>query len=235
MVSDAETQIPKPGAVYYFGRAVLRPLFAVVYGARTSGRENLPATGPVLLVSNHLSGWDTVLIPTAASRPVQFLTKSSLFTRPGVLGRFLGWFFTSIGGVPVLRTAGQAAQAALESGARILRAGSAFAVFPEGTRSRDGRLYKGRSGAGWMALETGAAVVPVGVIGTAEMTPFGMLRGRTRPEVRFGRPLDLSDLTGLPQGAARRIATERMMDAIAALSGQERADVVNGSSQDAGA
>ncbi|WP_402842927.1 lysophospholipid acyltransferase family protein [Microbacterium sp. GXS0129] len=234
-MSEAETPIPRPGAVYFVGRAVLRPLFTALYGARTSGREHVPPTGAVLLVANHLSGWDTVLIPTAASRPVQFLTKSSLFTRPGPLGRVLRWFFTSIGGVPVLRTAGQAAQAALDSGARILRAGSVFAVFPEGSRSRDGRLYQGRSGAGWMALETGATVVPVGVVGTADMALFGPLRGRPRPEVRFGAPLDLSDLEGMPRGAARRIATERIMAAIAALTSQERADEVNGSSRDAGA
>src|SRR5689334_15660532 len=102
MVSDVETPVPRPGAVYYFGRTVLRPLFALVYGARTAGRDNLPSDGPVLLVANHLSGWDTVLIPTAASRPVQFLIKSSLFTRPGIIGRLLRWFFSSIGGVPVL-------------------------------------------------------------------------------------------------------------------------------------
>lgn len=234
-MSESEAaSIPRPGAVYFLGRAVLRPLFAVLYGTRTSGRERLPESGAVLLVSNHLSGWDTVLIPVAASRPVQFLTKSSFFTKPGLVGRFSRWFFTSIGAVPVLRTAGQAAQAALESGAGILRAGSVFAVFPEGTRSRDGRLYKGRSGAGWMALETGATVVPVGLVGTGDMRPFGHLRGRRRPEVRFGAPLDLSDLADMPRGQARRVATERIMAAIAALSGQERVDALNVSGSDAG-
>jgi 1-acyl-sn-glycerol-3-phosphate acyltransferase len=188
----------------------------------------------VLLASNHLNAWDTVLIPVAAIRPVQFLTKSSYFEKSGPLGAFLKWFFTNIGAVPVLRAAGSEAQAALAAGSSILSAGSVFAVFPEGTRSRDGRLYKGRGGAAWMALETGAAVVPVGLIGTGDMRVFGWLRrGSARPEVRFGTPLRLSDLADKPGGVARRIATERIMDAIAELTGQERADEFNATSSDA--
>ena len=233
MSSAGTPSIERPGAVFFVGRAVLRPLFQVLYRTRTTGREHLPTEGAVLLASNHLSGWDTVLIPVASPRPVQFLTKSAFFTNPGVVGRIQRWFFTSIGAVPVIRTAGQAAQASLESGARILRAGSTFAVFPEGTRSRDGRLYRGRSGAAWMALDTGATVVPVGLVGTHRMTPFGWLRGKGRPEVRFGDPIDLSDLADQPNGVARRIATDRIMDAIAALTGQRRTDTLNATSSDA--
>lgn len=234
-MTDADPlPVARPGAVFFAGRAILRPLFQVLYRTRTVGRENVPTTGAVLLASNHLSGWDTVLIPVAARRPVQFLTKSAYFTKAGLGGRLQRWFFTSIGAVPVIRTAGQAAQAALESGARILRAGSVFAVFPEGTRSRDGRLYRGRSGAAWMALDTGATVVPVGLVGTGTMVAFGWLRGRGRPEVRFGEPVDLSDLADTPKGVARRVATERIMDAIAVLSGQARVDELNASSTDGG-
>lgn len=234
MADAPSVTVSKPGWVYFFGRAVLRPLFWVLFRTRRSGQENIPADGPVLLASNHLSGWDTVLIPVASSRPVQFLSKQSLFTRTGALGAFLRWFFTGIGGVPVHRSAGRDAQAALDAGSAILRAGSVFAVFPEGTRSRDGRLYKGRGGAAWMALDTGATVVPVGLIGTADMKAFRWLvRGAPRPEVRFGTPLDLSDLGGLAAGPARRVATERIMDAIADLTGQERADHANAASTDA--
>ncbi|WP_040168250.1 lysophospholipid acyltransferase family protein [Microbacterium gorillae] len=233
-MSDSPTRpVARPGGVYFVGRAVLRPLFAILFRARRTGRTALPRTGAVLLAANHLSGWDTVFIPVAASRPVQFLTKSSFFTGTGLRGRVSRWFFTSIGAVPVLRTAGHAAQAALDAGRDILRSGSVFAVFPEGTRSRDGRLYRGKTGAAWMALETGATVVPVGVIGTDRLVPFGWLLGRGRPEVRFGAPLDLSDLADLPTGRARRLATERIMDAIAALTGQDRADSTNASSADA--
>ena len=224
---------PRPGAVYFVGRTILRPLFWLLYRPAVQGRAHIPAHGPVLLASNHLSSWDTVLIPVAASRPVQFLTKSSYFTRPGVLGRVLRWFFTSIGGVPVVRSRGRDARAALDAGARILRAGSAFGIFPEGTRSRDGRLYRGHGGAAWLALETGAAVVPVGLVGTDRMRALRHLRpGHTRPAVRFGAPIDTSDLAGLPLGRARAELTERLMRAIADLSGQTRADAVNASSRD---
>lgn len=210
----------------------MRPYFWLLYRTRRSGHRALPKTGALLLAANHQSGWDTVLIPVASPRPVQFLTKSAYFSRSGLGGRLLRWFFTAIGAVPVLRTAGGQAQAALEAGSAILRAGSVFAVFPEGTRSRDGRLYRGRSGAAYMALDTGAAVVPVGLVGTDRMRPFGWLRGLGRPEVRFGSPLDLSDLAELPAGQARRQATERIMDAIAALTGQERAEELNATSRD---
>lgn len=212
---------------------MLRPLFWLLFRTRRTGHKDIPTAGPVLLASNHLNAWDTVLIPVAAVRPVQFLTKSSFFERSGVLGAFLRWFFTNIGAVPVLRAAGSDAQAALAAGSAILSAGSVFAVFPEGTRSRDGRLYKGRGGAAWMALETGATVVPVGLIGTGDMRMFGWLRrGATRPEVRFGAALDLTDLSDKPGGVARRIATERIMDAIAELTGQERVDEFNATSTD---
>jgi 1-acyl-sn-glycerol-3-phosphate acyltransferase len=224
---------PRPGAIYYLGRLVLRPLFWVLYRPRIVGRDNVPERGPVLIASNHLASLDTVIIPTSAARPVQFLIKSSYFTGPGILGRFKRWFFTSIGGVPVYRATGRDARAALDAGSSILRAGSVFAVFPEGTRSRDGKLHEGHGGAAWMARETGAAVVPVGLIGTGTVRPFSYLRrGRTRLEVRFGEPLDLTDLDSVPDGKARREITERTMAAIARLSGQERSGAVNASSRD---
>ncbi|MBD3752611.1 MAG: 1-acyl-sn-glycerol-3-phosphate acyltransferase [Micrococcales bacterium] len=204
-----------------------------MYRPRIVGRGNVPARGPVLLASNHLASLDTVIIPTSAARPVQFLIKSSYFTRSGVIGRFMRWFFTSIGGVPVYRATGRDARAALDAGASILRAGSVFAVFPEGTRSRDGRLHEGHGGAAWMAYDTGATVVPVGLIGTGTIRPLShLVPGRPRIEVRFGEPLDLSDLDGVPAGKVRREITERTMSAIAALTGQERSGQVNASSRD---
>ncbi|GGA71042.1 1-acyl-sn-glycerol-3-phosphate acyltransferase [Pseudoclavibacter endophyticus] len=230
------TPLPRPGAVYFIGRAVLRPLFWMLYRPRVVGRRNVPAAGPVLLASNHLSSWDTVLIPVTAPRPVQFLTKSSYFTRSGRLGALMKWFFQSIGGVPVLRAAGRDARSALDAGSSILRAGSAFGVFPEGTRSRDGKLHRGHPGAAWMALDTGATVVPVGLIGTDAMRAFRHLlprrAGGMRAEVRYGTPIDLSDLAALPGGRARAIATERIMAAIAALTGQQGSGEVNASSRD---
>ncbi|WP_417564376.1 lysophospholipid acyltransferase family protein [Microbacterium sp.] len=232
-VPPSPAPTPRPGFIYFFGRVILRPLFWLIYRPRITGRGNVPARGPVLLVSNHLAALDTVVIPTAAPRPVQFLIKSSFFTGSGVLGRLKRWFFRSIGGVPVYRAAGHDARAALDAGSGILRAGSVFAVFPEGTRSRDGRLHDGHSGAAWMARATGATVVPVGLIGTATVTPLSYLRlGMPRLEVHFGTPLDLTDLEGVPDGKARREITERMMAAIAGLSRQERSGSVNATSRD---
>ena len=224
---------PQPGAVYFIGRVILRPLFWVMYRPRIVGRGNVPEHGPVLLASNHLAALDTVIIPTSAARPVQFLTKASYFTGTGVLGRFKRWFFRSIGGVPVHRATGRDARVALDAGSSILRAGSVFAVFPEGTRSRDGRLHDGHGGAAWMARDTGATVVPVGLIGTGTAKPLShLLPGRPRLEVRFGEPLDFADLDGVPDGKARREMTERIMVAIARLSGQERSGSVNETSRD---
>lgn len=234
VTTDAAPQpAPKPGIVYFVGRAILRPLLWLVCRPRVRGRANVPKQGPVLLASNHQSAWDTIIIPVSAPRPVQFLTKSALFTGEGLKGKLGRWFFTSIGGVPVVRAAGRDARSALDAGSRILRAGSAFCVFPEGTRSRDGRLHKGHSGAAWMALDTNAQVVPVGLIGTDGMRAFGHLRrGHRRVEVRFGAPVDLSDLAEMPGGRARNEATERIMAAIAQLTGQERSDTVNETSRD---
>ena len=209
----------KPGIVFTIGRAVLRPLLWLRFRPRVTGREHVPAQGPVLLASNHLSAFDTILIPSFSPRKVQFLAKASLFSSP--IG---GWFFTHIGAIPVHREAGSAAQAALEAGTRVLAAGQVFAVFPEGSRSNDGRLYRGRSGAAFMAFETGAAVVPVGLIGInrAIVDPA---TGKPSPaEIKFGAPIDLSDLAALPGGRARKEATERIMAAIQQLTGQQVAD-----------
>ena len=210
--------ISRPSWVFTLGRAVLRPTLRLRFRPRISGTEHIPESGAVLLASNHLSGLDTILIPSFSSRKVQFLAKASLFR-----GRIGGWFFRQIGAVPVHREAGSAASAALETGQQLLREGHVFAVFPEGSRSRDGRLYRGRSGAAFMALETGAAVVPVGVIGSNRSLRDADGR-KPRLELRFGAPIQLEDLAGLPAGRARREATERIMSAIAMLTGQERAD-----------
>lgn len=224
---------PRPGAIYFLGRAALRPLFWLMYRPRIVGRANVPEHGPVLLASNHLAALDTIIIPTSAGRPVQFLIKSSFFTGSGTLGRFKRWFFRSVGGVPVYRATGRDARAALDAGASILRVGNVFAVFPEGTRSRDGKLHAGHGGTAWMARDTGAKVVPVGLIGTGTIKPLRhLLPGRPRLEVHFGQPLDLADLDGVPDGKARREITERMMAAIADLSGQQRSGTVNASSRD---
>lgn len=202
--------------VYVIGRSILRPALRLRYRPKISGTSNMPVTGPVLIVSNHLSGIDTILIPCFSPRPVRFLAKASLFRTP-----FRNWLMRAVGAVPVFRAAGSEAQAALEAGKSILTDGNVFAIFPEGSRSRNGLLNKGRTGAAWLALETGATILPVGLIGTDRRDGKGR---RPRMEMRIGTPFTLADLTDLPGGRARREATERIMRSIQDLTGQERTD-----------
>lgn len=211
-----QTQAARPGIVFTIGRAVLRPLLWLRYRPKVSGYEHVPETGPVLLASNHLAKADTILIPSFSPRKVQFLAKAGLFETP--LG---GWFFRHIGAVPVHRDIGSSAQIALQAGTAVLEAGQVFAVFPEGSRSLDGRLYRGHSGAAYMALATGATVIPVGLINSPGAA-----------QIKFGAPLDFSDLAGLPGGKARTIATERIMSAIQELTGQVRTDEYAAGSRD---
>ena len=212
------------GAVYALGRLVIAPLGRLIYRPHLEGRENVPRTGPVIFASNHLSFIASIAIPVAAPRPVHFLAKASYFDKPAS-----SWFFTAIGAIPVQRGAGQAALDALDQQRRLLDDGLAVALYPEGTRSLDGRLYKGRTGVAFLALETGAPVVPVGLIGTDKMMPVGARRPslRERITVRFGEPLDLSHHGGSASGRARRQATDEIMAAIHALSGQELAGTYN--------
>ncbi|WP_439954185.1 lysophospholipid acyltransferase family protein [Agromyces mediolanus] len=233
LVSEIEAEaVPaapkRPGPLYTIVRGILRPLVAIVYRPKITGREHVPRRGPVILASNHLSFIDSIVIPLAAPRPVQFLAKSHYFTGKGLKGWVSRTFFGSIGAVSVERGAGSQAQEALDLGRRILEGGNAFALYPEGTRSLDGRLYKGRTGVAWLALTTGATVVPVGLVGTQEIQPVGAKLPRIRPvQVRFGEPLDLSVHGSAESGKARRAATDEIMAAIHALSGQELAGRYN--------
>ncbi|WP_241975814.1 MULTISPECIES: lysophospholipid acyltransferase family protein [Cryobacterium] len=206
----------------------MAPIARLVFRPTITGRENIPRTGPVILASNHLSFIDSIVIPLSAPRRVQFLAKSTYFTGTGFKGWVCRTFFTSIGAVGVERGAGQAAQDALDAGRSILESDSAFAIYPEGTRSLDGRLYKGRTGVAWLALTTGAVVVPVGLIGTQEIQPVGARFPRIRKvTVAFGEPLDLRRHGSPESGKARRAATDEVMAAIHSLSHQELAGKYN--------
>ena len=218
----------RPGLVYFLGYGILAPIARLVFRPRITGRENIPKTGRVILASNHLSFVDSLVIPLTAPRPVQFLAKNSYFTGKGFKGRLSRTFFTSIGAVGVERGAGQAAQEALDAGRRILEADNAFAIYPEGTRSLDGRLYKGRTGVAWLALTTGAVVVPVGLIGTQDIQPVGSKVPKVaKVTVAFGKPIDVSVHGSADSGRARRLATDEIMAAIHALTGQELAGKYN--------
>lgn len=229
IVADAVPAAPvRQGPLYRIVRGILRPLVRLIYRPTITGAERVPKRGAVILASNHLSFVDSIVIPLASPRPVQFLAKSSYFTGTGFSGWVSRTFFGAIGAVAVERGAGSQAQEALDAGKRILDDGSAFALYPEGTRSLDGRLYRGRTGVAWLALTTGATVVPVGLVGTEQIQPVGAKLPRIRPvTVRFGEPLDLAHHGAATSGRARRAATDEIMTAIQALSGQEPAGQYN--------
>ncbi|MBN7792910.1 1-acyl-sn-glycerol-3-phosphate acyltransferase [Microbacterium esteraromaticum] len=227
---EAENSSPRhAGFKYAVGRSIAAPLARLIYRPRIEGRENVPRDGAVILASNHLSFIDSMAIPVAAPRPVHFLAKSSYFEGTGFKGALSREFFTSVGAIPVRRGAGQAALDALDQQRQLLDEGLAVALYPEGTRSTDGRLYKGRTGVAFLALQTGAPVVPVGLIGTDRVMPVGatMPSVKERVTVKFGEPLDLSKHGPATSGKARRHATDEIMAAIHALSGQELAGVYN--------
>jgi 1-acyl-sn-glycerol-3-phosphate acyltransferase len=214
---------------YTLARWIVGFVFRVVWRPRVLGVENVPPTGPVIIASNHLSFIDSVVIPLAVPRRVRFLAKAEYFEGRGLRGRARALFFRVIDAVPVER-AGSSRESlhALESALGVLREGHAFGIYPEGTRSRDGRLYRGRTGVGWLALTSAAPVVPVALIGTDEVQPVGSNGLRVRPvTVRFGRPVDPAAYAGLPAGRARREMTDEVMDRIAAQSPQARADTYN--------
>jgi len=204
-------------------RGVVAPVLRLVYRPVVEGREHVPRRGPVILASNHLSFVDSVAIPLVAPRRVVFLAKAEYFVRPGLRGVLLRMWMQALGAVPIERGTHRGAQAALETALGVLREGQAFGIYPEGTRSRDGRLYRGRTGVASLALTAGVPVVPVGVIGTDTMQPIGARFPRVhRVTVRFGAPIHVQGRNGRP-AQLRRAVTDEVMDAIHALTGQERA------------
>ena len=212
--------------IKFLARAFLAPLARLVFRPTIIGKQNVPRSGAVLIASNHLSFIDSVVITLVAPRSVSFLAKSEYFTGTGFKGLVSRLFFTGIGAIPVERSAGQAAQDALNSGLAVLQRGDAFAIYPEGTRSRDGRLYRGRTGVAWLALTSGATVVPVALTGTQNIQPPGSNRIRlTRVTVEFGTPVPVSGAAD--SGKARRAVTDDIMEVIQRMSGQEFANEYN--------
>lgn len=210
-------------------RTAARPIVKLVWRPTITGTEHLPASGPVIVAPNHLALIDSFVIPLASPREVRFIARADLWRRKGPIGWLQRMFFTIIGTVPVERGTLRSAQDSLGVALDVLRDGDAFGIYPEGTRSRDGRLYKGRTGVAWLALESGAPVVPVGLRGTQNIFPPGSRIPRIVPvTIAFGPAVDFSGIDPeASQGIRRREMTVRIMDAIAALSGQERADSLN--------
>ena len=208
---------------------VVPPLARAVWRPRVTGLEHVPATGGVILASNHLSFADSVVIPCVAPRRVVFLAKSDYFTGTGVRGVLMRGWFQGLGMLPVDRDDTKAALASLDTALAVLGRGEAFGIYPEGTRSRDGRLYRGRTGVAHLALTAGVPVVPVGLRGTEKLQPVGSNLPRIVPiEVTFGPAIEVAGrFDGVPLGRARREVTDEIMAAIGALTGQEPAGVYN--------
>ncbi|MCP3785726.1 1-acyl-sn-glycerol-3-phosphate acyltransferase [Micromonospora sp. A3M-1-15] len=209
-------------------RRVLAPLGRLAFRPVVEGRENVPRRGPLILAANHLSFIDSVVIPLVAPRPVAFLAKAEYFRLPGLKGWLTRTCLTGINAIPVERGGHRAAQASLHVALDVLAAGRAFGIHPEGSRSRDGRIYRGRTGVAWLALASGAPVVPVAVLGTDKIQPVGARLPRLgRITVRFGTPLHFTQQPAGSSGPARRAITDEIMTAIRELSGQEPADGYN--------
>ena len=215
--------------LYLTSRMVVAPALRAVFRPTVEGAHHVPRTGGVILASNHLSFIDSIVIPMVAPRQVHFLAKASYFTGTGVKGAAMRAWMTSMGMIPVERDDKRAAAQSLEIALGVLQRGGAFGIYPEGTRSRDGRLYRGRTGVAHLALETGAPVVPVGLAGTPDIQPIGSNRPRiAHATIRFGEPLHFAErYADVPAGKARRQVTDEIMDAIHGLTGQELAGDYN--------
>ncbi|GAA1325939.1 lysophospholipid acyltransferase family protein [Streptomyces sanglieri] len=202
------------------------PLLRLFFRPRIEGLEHIPEDGAAIVAGNHLSFSDHFLMPAILKRRITFLAKAEYFTGPGVKGRMTAAFFRSIGQIPVDRSGKEAGQAAIREGLGVLSRGELLGIYPEGTRSHDGRLYKGKVGVAVMAIKGQVPVVPCAMVGTFEIQPPGQVVPRIkRVTIRFGEPLDFSRYAGLEnQKAAVRAVTDEIMYAILGLSGQEYVD-----------
>lgn len=210
--------------VYQALKSFLIPILTLLFRPKVTGLRNVPQSGPVIIASNHLSFSDSIFMPLVVPRKVTFLAKSEYFTSPGIKGFIKKITFIALGQVPVDRSGGRRSEAALLTGLDLLANGACMGIYPEGTRSPDGKLYKGRTGIARMAIESGAAVVPVAMFNTAEIQPTGQVVPKVqRVEMIFGDPLyykgDTSDLKVLRQ------ITDEIMQKIQELSGQEYVDM----------
>lgn len=205
---------------------LLGPVLRLVFRPRIEGLDHVPESGAAIVAGNHLSFSDHFLMPAILKRRITFLAKAEYFTGPGLKGRLTAFFFRSAGQIPVDRSGKEAGQAAVREGLKVLGRGELLGIYPEGTRSHDGRLYKGKVGVAVMALKAGVPVVPCAMIGTFEAQPPGRKIPKLRPiTIRFGEPLEFSRYAGMEdEKAVLRAVTDEIMHAVLALSGQEYVD-----------
>jgi 1-acyl-sn-glycerol-3-phosphate acyltransferase len=215
------------GIYWLLKNLLLGPPIRRIFQPIEEGIENVPVSGPAIIASNHLSFADWLFMPLALDRRVTFVAKSDYFTGVGLKGWVQRRFFAGTGQVPIDRSGGLASESALRAGLKVLQRGELFGIYPEGTRSHDGRLYKGRTGVARLALLAGVPVIPSAIIGTDLIAPPGKIVTRiVSPTVRFGTPLDFSRYSGMSEDRfVLRSITDEIMYAIMELSGQEYVDV----------
>jgi 1-acyl-sn-glycerol-3-phosphate acyltransferase len=212
-----------------FLHRAIPPAARAIWRPRIEGVENIPRSGPVLIASNHLSFFDSVVIPVVVPRKVVFLAKAEYFEGTGIKGRLQRGWFEGTGMVPVNRDDTRSAVDSLQIALDVLAKGEAFGLYPEGTRSRDGRLYRGKVGVAELALRSGAPIVPTAVIDTEKLQPVGSRFPKlVKVTVRFAPPVHVAgEYDGVAPGRARRQITDRVMEEIQRMSGQELAGTYN--------
>ncbi len=230
MPSGGSRTVPagKAGSVFYWvmKRIIVGPILRVLFRPWVKGLDNIPAEGPAVLVSNHLSFSDSIFLPGAVPRPVVFLAKSEYFNGKGIKGKLTAMFFRLSNQLPMDRSGGAASSSSLTAGMDILNGGGLLGIYPEGTRSPDGRLYRGKTGVAKLVLATGVPVIPVAMIGTDKVQPIG----RRIPNIRrvgiiVGEPLDFSRYQGMADDRfIQRSVTDEIMYELMRLSGQEYVD-----------
>jgi 1-acyl-sn-glycerol-3-phosphate acyltransferase len=214
--------------LYWWSKFVLLgPLLRLFFRPSIEGLEHVPERGGAILASNHLAVADSFFLPLLVPRRITFLAKREYFTQPGLVGWIKKVFFTGVGQVPIDRSGGSAAQAAMDTAVRLLREDKLLGIYPEGTRSPDGRLYKGKTGVARMTLEAGVPVIPVVMIGTDRVNPIGSRIWRPRKvRIKIGTPLDFSRYAGMAGDRfIERSMTDEIMYALMELSGQTYVDL----------
>jgi 1-acyl-sn-glycerol-3-phosphate acyltransferase len=219
---------------WLFKYIFMGPLLSLLGRPKVEGLEHLPTDGPAILASNHLAVADSFYLSLVVHRRITYLAKQEYFTGTGLKGRAIAWFYTVAGQVPIDRTSADSAESALRTASGILAQGKLLGMYPEGTRSPDGRLYKGKTGLARLALQTGVPVIPVAMIGTDVVNPPGSKRWRFgRVTVRFGKPMDFSRFDGLAGNRfIERAVIDEVIYKLMGLSGQEYVDIYAASLKD---
>ena len=220
---------------WFFKWFSIGPLTRLLFRPWIEGEENLPESGAAILVSNHISAGDTFLVPAMIKRRLTFPAKAELFSGRGLRGRLTGWFMKSIGQLPMDRSGGRASATSMDGVLGVLESGELLGIYPEGTRSPDGRLYKGKTGVARLVLQAGVPVIPVGMINT-QFVPTRLLKIplMRRPGVRIGKPLDFSRYSGSGNDrTVLRWVTDEIMNAVMELTGQTYVDAYASSVKEA--